>query len=133
MDPNLQFVTTQITANTSPEKQNSWSLNDGMKLLSQKKTKQGVVVWNNNRNDRRGGGGKQDKKGSRVYKTCSYSLFRFLLKKLAHSEQVFLLPTQKTGEMPTINVNRYFIRNKNISGLASTFAWKTIKDTQENT
>jgi len=46
------------------------------------------------------------------------------LKKLAHSEQVFLLPTQNTGDMPTINVSKYFIRNRNISGLASAFAWK---------
>lgn len=60
-------------------------------------------------------------------KNCSYSLLRFLLKKLAHSEQVFLLPTQKTGDMPTINVSKYFIRNKNISGLASTFAQKITK------
>lgn len=60
-------------------------------------------------------------------KSGSYSLLRFLLKKLAHSEQVFLLPTQKTGDMPTINVSKYFIRNKNISGLASAFAQKITK------
>lgn len=60
------------------------------------------------------------------YKNASYSLLRFLLKKLAHSEQVFLLPIQKTGEMPTIKVIRYFIRNKVISGLANVWTWKTI-------
>lgn len=60
------------------------------------------------------------------YKNTSYSLLRFLLKKLAHSEQVFLLPIQKTGEMPTIKVIRYFIRNKVISGLANVLTWKTI-------
>lgn len=56
-------------------------------------------------------------------KKVSYSLLRFLLKKFAHSEQVFLLPTQKTGEIPTIKVIRYFIRNNIISGLANIFTW----------
>lgn len=30
--------------------------------------------------------------------------------------------------MPTINVSKYFIRNKNISGLASAFAYKIKKN-----
>lgn len=54
----------------------------------------------------------------------SYSLLRFRLKNPAHSVHVFLLPTQKTAEMPTINVIRYFIINKANSGRVSVFAYK---------
>lgn len=54
----------------------------------------------------------------------SYSLLRFRLKNPAHSVHVFLLPTQKTGEMPTINVIRYFIINTANSGRVSVFACK---------
>lgn len=54
----------------------------------------------------------------------TYSRLRFRLKKPAHSVQVFLLPTQKTAEMPTINVIRYFIINKARSGRAPGFAYK---------
>lgn len=54
----------------------------------------------------------------------TYSRLRFRLKNPAHSAHVFLLPTQKTAEMPTINVIRYLIINKANSGRASVFAYK---------
>ena len=56
----------------------------------------------------------------------AYSFLRFLLKNPAHSVHVFLLPTQKTAEMPTINVIRYFIINKASSGRVSVFTCKKI-------
>lgn len=56
----------------------------------------------------------------------SYSLLRLRLKNPAHSVHVFLLPTQKTAEMPTINVIRYFIINKANSGRVSAFACKKM-------
>lgn len=56
----------------------------------------------------------------------SYSFLRLRLKNPAHSVHVFLLPTQKTAEMPTINVIRYFIINKANSGRLSVFAYKKV-------
>lgn len=38
-------------------------------------------------------------------------------KKLAHSKQVFLLPTQNTDGIPTTSTIRYFMRNRTRSGL----------------
>lgn len=58
----------------------------------------------------------------------SYSLLRFRLKNPAHSVHVFLLPTQKTAEMPTINVIRYFIINKANSGRVSVLAYKKVNN-----
>lgn len=47
----------------------------------------------------------------------THSFLRCPLKKLAHSKQVFLLPTQNTEGMPTTSIIRYLIRNKAMSGL----------------
>ena len=47
---------------------------------------------------------------------CPYSFLRVLLKKKAHSEQVFLLLTQNTAEIPTTSVIRYLTRNRDRSG-----------------
>ena len=46
----------------------------------------------------------------------TYSLRRLPWKKLAHSKQVFLLPTQKTEGMPTTSSIRYLMRNRARSG-----------------
>lgn len=46
----------------------------------------------------------------------THSFFFLPWKKLAHSKQVFLLPTQKTDGIPTTRAIRYFIRKRMRSG-----------------
>ncbi len=53
-----------------------------------------------------------------------YSFLRFLLKKDAHSEQVFLLLTQNTADIPTISVIRYLMRNSESSGCSTSMLYK---------
>lgn len=45
-----------------------------------------------------------------------HSFLRVLLKNEAHSQQVFLLLTQKTADIPTTSVIRYLMRNRESSG-----------------
>lgn len=47
---------------------------------------------------------------------CSYLLHLLPWKKLAHSKQVFLLPTQKTEGIPTTSIITYLSRNRPRSG-----------------
>lgn len=58
----------------------------------------------------------------------SYSLRLRPCRKLAHSKQVFLLPTQKTDGIPTTNIIRYFIRNRTAAGWLICFTWNINMD-----
>lgn len=55
---------------------------------------------------------------------ASYSLRLRPWRKLAHSKQVFLLPTQKTDGIPTTSIIRYFMRNRTAAGWPICFTWK---------
>lgn len=59
--------------------------------------------------------------------TGSHSFLRVLLKKKAHSEQVFLLLTQNTADIPTTSVIKYFTKNRERSGRSDSAACSKAK------
>lgn len=54
--------------------------------------------------------------GLKADSLCSYSFRLRPCRKLAHSKQVFLLPTQNAEGIPTTNIIRYLIRNNAKAG-----------------
>lgn len=61
----------------------------------------------------------------------TYSLRLLPWKKLAHSKQVFLLPTQNTEGIPTISIIRYLMRNRTRSGRLVRSTYKKHTHTQQ--